>query len=80
MLITLKNKLIEILKIKDRQAEAILNLRLRALRKLEEQKIRKEYDSLKNEKKDKEYLDNFVYEMSTGGKPYQALKVSQCNF
>ena len=40
----------------DMQVEAILNMRLRALRKLEEIEIRKEFDSLKAEKKDLEAL------------------------
>jgi topoisomerase-4 subunit A len=43
-------------KLSDVQAEAILNMRLRALRKLEEIEIRKEFDSLKAEKKDLEAL------------------------
>ena len=43
-------------KLTDVQAEAILNMRLRALRKLEEVEIRKEFDSLKTEKKDLEAL------------------------
>ena len=34
----------------DRQAEAILNMRLRSLRKLEEMELRKERDALQNEK------------------------------
>ncbi|MEB3702328.1 DNA topoisomerase IV subunit A [Candidatus Bealeia paramacronuclearis] len=38
------------------QAEAILNMRLRALRKLEEFEIRKEYDALSQEKGDLEAL------------------------
>jgi topoisomerase-4 subunit A len=43
-------------KLTDVQAEAILNMRLRALRKLEEIEIRREFDSLKAEKKDLESL------------------------
>ena len=43
-------------KLSDVQVEAILNMRLRALRKLEEIEIRKEFDSLKAEKKDLEAL------------------------
>ena len=39
-------------KLTDNQVEAILNMRLRALRKLEEIEIRKEFDELKAEKKD----------------------------
>ena len=40
----------------DRQAEAILNMRLRALRKLEEIEIRKEFDRLSDEKAEIEAL------------------------
>ena len=40
----------------DNQAEAILNMRLRALRKLEEFEIRKEFDALTEEKKQIEAL------------------------
>jgi len=40
----------------DNQAEAILNMRLRALRKLEEFEIRKEFDALSAEKKEIELL------------------------
>ncbi|TIO05665.1 MAG: DNA topoisomerase IV subunit A, partial [Mesorhizobium sp.] len=40
----------------DNQAEAILNMRLRALRKLEEIEIRKEFDGLTEEKKQIEAL------------------------
>ena len=40
----------------DNQAEAILNMRLRALRKLEEFEIRKEFDGLSTEKKQIEAL------------------------
>jgi len=40
----------------DNQAEAILNMRLRALRKLEEIEIRKEFDGLSEEKKQIESL------------------------
>ncbi|MBT1153987.1 DNA topoisomerase IV subunit A [Aminobacter anthyllidis] len=40
----------------DNQAEAILNMRLRALRKLEEFEIRKEFDALSTEKKQIESL------------------------
>ncbi|MEO2038885.1 MAG: DNA gyrase subunit A, partial [Martelella sp.] len=42
--------------ITDVQAEAILNMRLRALRKLEEIEIRKEFDALTAEKADIEAL------------------------
>ena len=40
----------------DMQAEAILNMRLRALRKLEEFEIRKEFDALSQEKNQIEAL------------------------
>ena len=51
-----KRVLQERIKINERQAEAILNLRLRALRRLEEQKIKEEYNALKEEQKVKERL------------------------
>ncbi|OPB29715.1 DNA topoisomerase IV subunit A [Bartonella sp. WD12.1] len=44
-----KKELIEHFKLTDNQAEAILNMRLRSLRKLEEFEIRKEFQSLKTE-------------------------------
>ncbi len=44
-----KPALIERFKLTDNQAEAILNMRLRALRKLEELEIRREHDGLKKE-------------------------------
>ena len=47
-----KPKLMAAFKINDRQAEAILNMRLRALRKLEEMQIREEHDALTKEQKD----------------------------
>ncbi len=40
----------------DRQAEAILNMRLRSLRKLEEMELRKEHDALEKEKAEIEQL------------------------
>jgi topoisomerase-4 subunit A len=43
-------------KLTETQVEAILNMRLRALRRLEEIEIRKEFDGLKAEKKDLEAL------------------------
>ena len=46
-----KPKLMTAFKINDRQAEAILNMRLRALRKLEEMQIREEHASLTTEQK-----------------------------
>ncbi|MSO88448.1 MAG: DNA topoisomerase IV subunit A [Rhodospirillaceae bacterium] len=47
-----KPALVKRFKLTDAQAEAILNLRLRALRRLEEVAIRKEHDTLGAEKKD----------------------------
>ncbi len=47
-----KKELMRTFKLTDVQAEAILNMRLRSLRKLEEMEIRTEYDGLKAEKKD----------------------------
>ncbi len=46
-----KPKLIQAFKLSDVQAEAILNMRLRALRKLEEMEIRREHDALTKEQK-----------------------------
>jgi topoisomerase-4 subunit A len=47
-----KPKLIAAFKLTDRQAEAILNMRLRSLRKLEEMQIREEHTALAKEQKD----------------------------
>ena len=47
-----KPKLMSAFKINDRQAEAILNMRLRALRRLEEVQIKEEHASLTKEQKD----------------------------
>jgi topoisomerase-4 subunit A len=47
-----KPKLIAAFKLTDRQAEAILNMRLRALRRLEEMQIREEHDALAKEQKE----------------------------
>ena len=47
-----KPKLIAAFKLSDRQAEAILNMRLRALRKLEEMQIRDEHAKLSKEQKE----------------------------
>ncbi len=47
-----KPKLMKAFGLNDNQAEAILNMRLRALRKLEEMEIRAEHDALTKEKKD----------------------------
>ncbi|HWC63313.1 MAG TPA: DNA topoisomerase IV subunit A [Rhizomicrobium sp.] len=47
-----KPKLMKAFSLTDNQAEAILNMRLRALRKLEEMEIRREHEALTKEKKD----------------------------
>ena len=47
-----KPELIKAFKLSDVQAEAILNMRLRSLRKLEEMEIRQEHTALKSEQKD----------------------------
>ena len=47
-----KDELIKAFKLTDRQAEAILNMRLRALSKLREIEIQTEYDELAGKKKD----------------------------
>jgi len=47
-----KPKLMKAFKLNDHQAEAILNMRLRALRKLEEQQIKTEHDALTKEQKE----------------------------
>ena len=47
-----KDALIKAFKLSDRQAEAILNMRLRALSKLREIEIQSEYDELAGEKKE----------------------------
>src|ERR1700744_4143554 len=47
-----KPKLIKTFKLTDVQAEAILNMRLRSLRKLEEMEIRREHENLTKEQKD----------------------------
>jgi topoisomerase-4 subunit A len=47
-----KPKLIKAFKLSDVQAEAILNMRLRSLRKLEEMEIRREHDELSKEQKE----------------------------
>ncbi len=52
----------------DTQAEAILNMRLRALRKLEEIEIRKEFDGLSAEKKQIETL------LASEAKQWQAIR------
>jgi topoisomerase-4 subunit A len=52
----------------DNQAEAVLNMRLRALRKLEEIEIRKEFDGLTEEKKQIEAL------LASEAKQWQTIK------
>jgi topoisomerase IV subunit A len=47
-----KPKLIKAFKLTDVQAEAILNMRLRSLRKLEEMEIRREHETLTKERKE----------------------------
>ncbi|HXM00719.1 MAG TPA: DNA topoisomerase IV subunit A [Rhizomicrobium sp.] len=47
-----KPKLIKAFKLSDVQAEAILNMRLRSLRKLEEMEIRREHEALTKEQKE----------------------------
>src|SRR5262249_55593274 len=47
-----KQELMKTFKLSDRQAEAILNMRLRSLRKLEEMEIKTEDKTLKNERKE----------------------------
>ena len=47
-----KPKLIKAFELSEVQAEAILNMRLRSLRKLEEMEIRREHDTLSKEQKD----------------------------
>jgi topoisomerase-4 subunit A len=51
-----KAGLIRAFKLSDTQAEAILNMRLRSLRKLEEMEIRREHKSLTRERKDMQGL------------------------
>ncbi|KAB0680701.1 DNA topoisomerase IV subunit A [Aureimonas leprariae] len=51
-----KAELIRAFKLTDVQAEAILNLRLRSLRKLEEFELKREFDELKAEKAEREAL------------------------
>jgi topoisomerase-4 subunit A len=51
-----KPRLIQRFKLTDTQAEAILNMRLRSLRKLEEMEIRKEHKGLSKERKDLQAL------------------------
>ena len=51
-----KQELMQVFALSDVQAEAILNMRLRALRKLEELEIRKEHDGLSEERVELEAL------------------------
>jgi topoisomerase IV subunit A len=51
-----KPRLMARFKLSDTQAEAILNMRLRSLRRLEEMEIRKEHKSLSKERKDMQAL------------------------
>ncbi|CAN0496469.1 unnamed protein product, partial [Discosporangium mesarthrocarpum] len=51
-----KQSLIDTFKLTDNQAEAILNMRLRSLRKLEEMELRTEHDNLSTEKAELEAL------------------------
>ncbi|HEY7579133.1 MAG TPA: DNA topoisomerase IV subunit A [Acetobacteraceae bacterium] len=51
-----KPRLVQRFKLSDTQAEAILNMRLRSLRRLEEMEIRKEHRSLTKERKDTQAL------------------------
>lgn len=51
-----KKELIATFKLSDRQAEAILNMRLRSLRKLEEFELKKEHDALSGEQGELEAL------------------------
>ncbi|AZL15892.1 DNA topoisomerase IV subunit A [Rickettsiales endosymbiont of Stachyamoeba lipophora] len=53
-----KAELIKTFSITEKQAEAILNIRLRSLRKLEEIEIKKEQDSLNSEKQELESILN----------------------
>ncbi len=46
-----KQELMKTFELTDNQAEAVLNMRLRSLRKLEEMELRKEYDQLVSERK-----------------------------
>ncbi|WP_062229205.1 DNA topoisomerase IV subunit A [Aureimonas frigidaquae] len=51
-----KAELMRVFVLTDTQAEAVLNLRLRSLRKLEEMELRREFDALTAEKQEKEAL------------------------
>ena len=68
-----KPVLIRAFKLSDNQAEAILNMRLRSLRKLEEMEIRREHDALSKEQKelkkllgsDKQKSERLIAEMKS---------------
>lgn len=62
-----KAVLMKAFELTDNQAEAILNMKLRSLRKLEEMQIRKEYDDLDSEKGELEAL------MADEGKRWEAI-------
>ncbi|RMD63585.1 MAG: DNA topoisomerase IV subunit A [Alphaproteobacteria bacterium] len=61
-------------KLSDAQAEAILNMRLRALRKLEEMAIRREYDALGSERNElKTLLQDADKSLEEGGRVWAAV-------
>lgn len=62
-----KNELMRKFSLSDNQAEAILNMKLRSLRKLEEMEIKREYDDLAAEKGELEAL------MADEGKRWEAI-------
>lgn len=62
-----KNELMQKFALTDNQAEAILNMKLRSLRKLEEMEIKREYDDLAAEKGELEAL------MADEGKRWEAI-------
>jgi topoisomerase IV subunit A len=75
-----KPRLMQRFKLSDTQAEAILNMRLRSLRRLEEMEIRKEHKALSKERKDTQALlksdalrwDRIVEELEDVGKKFGA--------
>ena len=62
-----KKELIKAFELSDMQAEAILNMRLRSLRRLEEIELKKEYDKLEKEQKNLQSL------LSSATKQWQAI-------
>ena len=62
-----KKELMRTFELTDNQAEAILNMRLRSLRKLEEFELRREFDALTAEKAEKEAL------LASGEKQWAAI-------